>query len=113
MKPAISTVCSLHASLESILEDYAAGQCRSVELWLGHAEQYLNGRPPEVLAELFSKYSCEPIAATFQGGLLTSQGDARREHWSHLRVALLSAQLFPYPHWFLLEMFMGRSLLKV
>jgi sugar phosphate isomerase/epimerase len=97
MKPAISTVCSLHASLESILEDYAAGQCRSVELWLGHAEQYLNGRPPEVLAELFSKYSCEPIAATFQGGLLTSQGDARREHWSHFesRLALCSAVSIP------------------
>jgi 2-keto-myo-inositol isomerase len=97
MKPAISTVCSLPASLESILEDYAAGQCRSVELWLGHAEQYLNGRPPEVLAELFSKYSCEPIAATFQGGLLTSQGDARREHWSHFesRLALCSAVSIP------------------
>jgi sugar phosphate isomerase/epimerase len=64
---------------------------------LGHAEQYLNGRPPEVLAELFSKYSCEPIAATFQGGLLTSQGDARREHWSHFesRLALCSAVSIP------------------
>ncbi len=97
MKPAISTVCSLHASLETILEDYAAGQCRSVELWLGHAEQYLKGRPPEALVELFSKYGCEPIAATFQGGLLTSQGDARREHWSHFesRLALCSAVSIP------------------
>ena len=97
MKPAISTVCSLHASLESILEGYAAGQCRSVELWLGHAEQYLDGRPPEVLAELLSKHCCEPVAATFQGGLLTSQGDARREHWSHFesRLALCSAVSIP------------------
>ena len=37
MKPAISTVCSLRAPLGSVLEDYAAGQCHAVELWLGHA----------------------------------------------------------------------------
>jgi sugar phosphate isomerase/epimerase len=97
MKPAISTVCSLRAPLGSVLEDYAAGQCHAVELWLGHAEQYLDGRPPEVLVELFSKHCCEPIAATFQGGLLTSQGDARREHWSlfESRLALCSAVSIP------------------
>ena len=45
MKPAISTVCSLNATLETILEEYSAGQCRFIEVWLGHAEQYLDGKP--------------------------------------------------------------------
>ena len=47
MKPAISTVCSLNAPLETILEEYSAGQCHFIEVWLGHAEQYLDGKPVE------------------------------------------------------------------
>ena len=97
MKPAISTVCSLNATLETILEEYSAGQCRFIEVWLGHAEQYLDGKPVEALSELFVQHGCDPVAATFQGGLLTSQGDARREHWAHFekRLALCSAVSIP------------------
>jgi len=97
MKPAISTVCSLNAPLETILEDYSAGQCRLIEVWLGHAEQYLNGKPAQALSELLLHHGCDPVAATFQGGLLTSQGDARREHWAHFekRLALCSAASIP------------------
>lgn len=97
MKPAISTVCSLNAPLETILEDYSAGQCRLIEVWLGHAEQYLNGKPAQALSELLLHHGCNPVAATFQGGLLTSQGDARREHWAHFekRLALCSAASIP------------------
>ena len=97
MKPAISTVCSLNGPLETILEDYSAGQCRSIEVWLGHAEQYLNGKPAQALSELLLHHGCDPVAATFQGGLLTSQGDARREHWAHFekRLALCSAASIP------------------
>ena len=83
MKPALSTVCSLDAPLETILEEYAAGQCPAVELWLGHAERFLEGKPVAALAELLSQHGCEAVAATYQGGLLTSQGEARREHWGH------------------------------
>ena len=97
MKPAISTVCSLNAPLETILEDYSAGQCRLIEVWLGHAEQYLDGKPAQALSELLHHHGCDPVAATFQGGLLTSQGDARREHWAHFekRLALCSAASIP------------------
>ena len=97
MKPAISTVCSLNAPLETILEDYSAGQCRLIEVWLGHAEQYLDGKPARALSELLLHHGCDPVAATFQGGLLTSQGDARREHWAHSekRLALCSAASIP------------------
>ena len=97
MKPAISTVCSLNAPLETILEDYSAGQCRLIEVWLGHAEQYLDGKPAQALSELLLHHGCDPVAATFQGGLLTSQGDSRREHWAHFekRLALCSAASIP------------------
>ncbi|MFM8707238.1 MAG: sugar phosphate isomerase/epimerase family protein [Planctomycetia bacterium] len=83
MRPCISTVCSLDSGLETILEDYAAGHCDAVDLWLGHAETYLEGHGPGELADLLAAHGITAVAASFQGGLLTSQGDARREHWRH------------------------------
>lgn len=91
MKPALATVCSLDASLATILEDYAAGQCDSVDLWLGHAEGLLADRGPAALSDLLSRHGITAAAASFQGGLLTSQGEARLEHWKHFesRLAML------------------------
>ena len=97
MKPALSTVCSLDGGLETILEDYAAGRCDAVDLWLGHAETYLESHSPGELKGLFEARGITAVAASFQGGLLISQGDARREHWSHFesRLGLLRELAIP------------------
>ena len=97
MRPAVATVCSLDASLPTILEDYAAGHCDAVDLWLGHAEAALETHSVEQLCDLFTSSGIAPIAASFQGGLLTSQGDARQEHWSlfEKRLPLLSRLNIP------------------
>lgn len=89
MKPAVATVCSLDASLPTILEDYAAGHCDAVDLWLGHAEAVLETQSVDSLCDLFASSGITPIAASFQGGLLTSQGEARQEHWSLFENRLL------------------------
>jgi 2-keto-myo-inositol isomerase len=91
MRPALATVSSLEASLPTILEDYAAGHCDAVDLWLGQAEAFLEAHPPAELADLLARHGITAVATSFQGGLLTSQGDARREHWRHFesRLALL------------------------
>ncbi|NDC54601.1 MAG: sugar phosphate isomerase/epimerase [Planctomycetia bacterium] len=81
MIPAIGTVCSLGAPLENILEDYAAGHVDAVDLWLGQADAFLEAHDVATLRERFLRHGIAPVAASFQGGLLTSQGDARREHW--------------------------------
>ena len=83
MRPALSTVCSLHAPLEAILADYAAGHCDAVELWLGQAEAFLEKKSPDELKDCFAMHAVVPVVASFQGGLLVSQGAARREHWQH------------------------------
>jgi 2-keto-myo-inositol isomerase len=88
MKPAISTVCSLDAPLETVLEDYAAGHCEAVDLWLGHAEAFLGKHGAAALQERFARHGIAPVAASFQGGLLTSQGEARLEHWKHFEARL-------------------------
>ncbi len=88
MRAAIATVCSLDASLETILEDYAAGHCDAIDLWLGHAEGFLQQHGVAALRDRLAHHGIAPVAASFQGGLLTSQGEARLEHWKHFDTRL-------------------------
>ena len=83
MKPAISQVCSLNSPFEKDIEDYAAGACRAVEVWLGKLETYLETHSVDDVRRLLDNQEMAAPVASFQGGLLVSQGDARREHWEH------------------------------
>ena len=83
MLPALSQVCSLHASFAEDIADYAAGACRVVELWLGKLETYLEKHSDDDVRRLLAEHEVVAPVASFQGGLLLSQGDARREHWQH------------------------------
>ncbi|MGD9647194.1 MAG: sugar phosphate isomerase/epimerase family protein [Pirellulales bacterium] len=83
MKPALSQVCSLASPFEKDLADYAAGHCDAVELWLGKLESYLEAHSIDDVRRLRDEAGIETPVASFQGGLLTSQGDARLEHWQH------------------------------
>ena len=91
MKPAISQVCTLHSPFEKDVEDYAAGACRAMEIWLGKLETYLQQHEVDEVRRLLDQYEMAAPVASYQGGLLTSQGDARREHWDHFsrRLAML------------------------
>ena len=88
MIPALATVCSLPSSLATILEDYAAGHVAAIDLWLGHAEAFVAEHGVAALQEALAAHGIAATAASFQGGLLTSQGDARREHWRHFAARL-------------------------
>jgi sugar phosphate isomerase/epimerase len=81
MIPAVSTVCSLDAPLETVLKDFAAGHVDAVDLWIGHVDAFLKERPIADLRDTFGRLGITPLAASFQGGILTSQGEARAEHW--------------------------------
>ncbi|HVA47782.1 MAG TPA: sugar phosphate isomerase/epimerase [Pirellulales bacterium] len=91
MKPAISQVCSLNSPFDKDIEDYAAGACRAVEIWLGKLETYLETHSLDDVRRLLDEQQMAAPVASFQGGLLVSQGDARREHWEHFsrRLTLL------------------------
>src|SRR5690242_7601678 len=83
MLPALSQVCSLNSSFEKDIEDYAAGGCRAVEIWLGKLETYLADHTPDDVRRLLEAQSISAPVASYQGGLLVTKGDARREHWEH------------------------------
>lgn len=83
--PAVGTVCSLNCELATILADYAAGHCDAVDLWLGHAERFLETGSPESLRDLVATSGVKAVAASYQGGLLTADGAAGEAHWTLFR----------------------------
>jgi len=85
MTTCVSQVCSLNSPFERDIEDYAAGAVGAVELWLGKLETYLQGHSPADVAALLKSRGLAAPVASYQGGLLTSQGEQRREHWDHFR----------------------------
>jgi len=93
MQPCISQVCSLESPFKTDIEDYAAGHCPAVELWLTKLETYLQTHSIEDAKSLLAEHGVAAPAASLQGGLLTSQGDARQEAWDlfDARIALCQA----------------------
>jgi 2-keto-myo-inositol isomerase len=83
MKPAIAQVCSLESAFERDIEDYAAGACSAVEIWLGKLEGFLERHSVADVRELLARHGMAAPVASFQGGLLTTQGERRRENWDH------------------------------
>ena len=92
MKPALANVCSLDAPLEKDVEDYAAGHCHAIELWLGKLDQYLERYSETELGQLLEQHGVAAPVASFQGGLLTSQGDFRKQHWDGFAHRLAQCQ---------------------
>jgi 2-keto-myo-inositol isomerase len=81
MVPALSQVCSLNSPFADDVVDYAAGQCRAVEVWLTKLETYLETHTLADLARLLDEQQVSLPVAAGQGGLLTSQGAARQAAW--------------------------------
>src|SRR5262245_59356042 len=81
MIPTLSQVSCLNSPFDRDLEDFAAGQCRSVEVWLTKLEEYLKTHTPDDVRFWTDKFGIALPVASFQGGLLASQGEARREAW--------------------------------
>jgi 4-hydroxyphenylpyruvate dioxygenase len=84
MQPALSQICSLESPFEKDVKDYAEGQCHAIEFWLTKLESYLETHSLDDVQRLLAEHGVTAPAASYQGGLLSSQGPARREAWDHL-----------------------------
>ncbi len=83
MLPALSQVCSLNSPFDRDIDEYAAAKCAAIELWLGKLETYLEGHSVDDVRRLLETHEIAAPVASFQGGLLASQGEARKVHWEH------------------------------
>jgi 4-hydroxyphenylpyruvate dioxygenase len=81
MVPTLSQVCSLNAPFGEDLQDYAAGHCHSVEIWLTKLAEYLKSHSVADVRRLLDELQMHAPVASLQGGLLTSQGAMRKEAW--------------------------------
>src|SRR5687768_6318083 len=94
MTPALSQVCSLNSPFDKDIEDYAAGHCRAIEVWLTKLETYLKQHSIDDVRRLVQENDVALPVASFQGGLLASQGEQRRLAWELFRQRLeLCAQV--------------------
>lgn len=81
MKLALSQVCSLNSQFETDIADYSAGQCEAIELWFTKLENYVQQYSVEQTRQLLTQHGMTAPVASYQGGLLTSQGENRKAAW--------------------------------
>lgn len=82
MIPTVSQVCSLGSSFEEDLDGCADAAGTAVELWLTKLEDHLQAHSVADVKARAAERGLNLAASSFQGGLLVSQADARREAWS-------------------------------
>jgi 2-keto-myo-inositol isomerase len=84
MIPTLAQICSLPSPLEADVADYAAGHCQSLELWFTKLENYLTKQSITQFKALLAEHNMTVPVVSYQGGLLDTQGDKRRESWDLL-----------------------------
>lgn len=94
MRPAISQVCSLGSSFEDDIDGYADAAGNAIELWLTKLEDYLETHTAGEVKTRAADRGLTLAAASFQGGILLSQAEARRAAWAQFERRLdLCAEL--------------------
>src|SRR5579872_2438161 len=90
----LSQVCSLGSSFEDDLDGYADAAGSAVEIWLTKLEGYLESHSATDVKSRAADRGLKLAAAALQGGLLVSQGEARRVAWDQFQRRLgLCAEL--------------------
>ena len=94
MIPCFSTVSLLSADLPLQLAAAAEAGFTLVEVWLTQLEEHLARHGDAQLRSILEDKQIRLVSAAYQGGLLLSQGEARREHYQQLQERLSLCQQF-------------------
>jgi 2-keto-myo-inositol isomerase len=97
MKPCISEATTLPASFADDVAACADGGCPALEVWLTKLEQHLQTHGADDTRKLLADRGVALAAASYQGGLLLSQGEQRRAHYDHFKRRLDLCQAFGIP----------------
>lgn len=85
MIPCISQATTLPASFADDAADYPSGGCQAVEVWLTKLEKHLADVSAADTRKALADRGVRLVAAAYQGGLLLSQGEARKAHFDHFK----------------------------
>src|SRR5437879_12247224 len=94
MKTCISQATTLSSSFADDVANYADGGCRALEVWLTKLETHLESHSAADTRKLLQDRQMTLAAASYQGGLLLSQGEQRKAHYDHFRRRLDLCQQF-------------------
>jgi sugar phosphate isomerase/epimerase len=94
MKPCISEATTMPGSFADDVCAYADAGCEAMEVWLTKLETHLEKHSVTDTHKLLQDRRITLAAAAYQGGLLLSQGEARKAHFDHFRRRLDLCQEF-------------------
>jgi sugar phosphate isomerase/epimerase len=107
MKPCISEATMMPASFADDVAACADAGCTALEVWLTKLETHLEKHSPADTQKLLQDRQITLAAASYQGGLLLSQGEHRKAHYDHFRRRLDLCQAFNIPTMLLVADFTG------
>ncbi len=88
MKPCISEATTLTSTFAEDVDVWADGGQTGMEVWLTKIEDHLKTNSITQTLQLLEDRQVPLAAASYQGGLLLSQGEQRRAHYDHFRQRL-------------------------
>lgn len=94
MTPCVSQVCTLPTPFADDIAGYAGGGCQAIEVWLTKLETHLERHPAADTRKLLADRGVTLPVAAYQGGLLLSQGEARKVAFDHFKRRLDLCQAF-------------------
>lgn len=94
MKPCLSQATTMPCSFAEDVANFADAGCTAMEVWLTKLEQHLENHSGEETRALLAERQMTLAAASYQGGLLLSQGEQRKAHYDHFRRRLDLCQQF-------------------
>ena len=97
MKPCLSEATTLPASFVEDVNAFADGGCTAMEVWLTKLETHLEHTSVAETRKLLEDRNMALAAASYQGGLLLSQGEQRKAHYDHFRRRLDLCLAFQIP----------------
>src|SRR5216684_3989029 len=85
MKPCISEATTMPGSFAEDVVAFAGAGFEGMEVWLTKLEKHLETHSPAATRKLLHDHNVTLAAASYQGGLLLSQGEQRKAHFDDFR----------------------------
>src|SRR5436190_14235238 len=94
MKLCVSEATTMPATFGDDVDACGQAGCPALEVWLTKLEKHLERHSPSATRDLLAANRVTLAAASYQGGLLLSQGEQRKAHFDHYRRRLELCQSF-------------------